>query len=83
MVAGFEGADMPAGDIPGNPGIPDLPPRDVPKTGYPEDAPPTFFGHYARKGGVPTPIRRPDLACLAYGTGKGGFLCAYRGRAGD
>ncbi len=63
--------------FPDNPGVPDLPPRDVPKTGYPEDAPPTFFGHYARKGGVPEPIR-PNLACLDYGTGKGGFLCAYR-----
>lgn len=63
--------------FPDNPGIPALPPVDVPKTGYPEDAPPTFFGHYARKGGVPEPIR-PNLACLDYGTGKGGFLCAYR-----
>jgi hypothetical protein len=63
--------------FPDNQMVPDLPPRDVPKTGYPEDAPPTFFGHYARKGGVPEPIR-PNLACLDYGTGKGGFLCAYR-----
>ena len=63
--------------FPDNPRVPDLPPRDVPKTGYPDDAPPTFFGHYARKGGVPEPIR-PNLACLDYGTGKGGFLCAYR-----
>lgn len=63
--------------FPDNPSVPDLPPRDLPKTGYPEDAPPTFLGHYARKGGVPEPVR-PNLACLDYGTGKGGFLCAYR-----
>jgi len=63
--------------FPDNNRVPDLPPRDVPNAGYPEDAPPTFFGHYARKGGVPEPIR-PNLACLDYGTGKGGFLCAYR-----
>jgi hypothetical protein len=63
--------------FPDNNRVPELPPRDVPRTGYPEEAPPTFFGHYARKGGVPEPIR-PNLACLDYGTGKGGFLCAYR-----
>ena len=63
--------------FPDSPEIPELPPRDVPKTGYAVDAPPSFFGHYARKGGVPEPIR-PNLACLDYGTGKGGFLCAYR-----
>ena len=63
--------------FPDNNRVPELPPRDVPKTGYAKDAPPTFFGHYARKGGVPEPIR-PNLACLDYGTGKGGFLCAYR-----
>ncbi len=57
--------------------MPDLPLQDVPKTGYPEDAPPTFFGHYALKDAVPKPIR-PNLACLDYGVGKGGFLCAYR-----
>ncbi len=63
--------------FPENPEIPELPPRDLPKTGYPEDAPPTFFGHYALKEQIPAPIR-PNLACLDYGTGKGGFLCAYR-----
>ena len=63
--------------FPDDPESPDLPPRDVPKTGYPADAPPTFFGHYARKGGVPAPIRL-NLACLDYGPAKGGFLCAYR-----
>jgi len=63
--------------FPDDPNIPDLPPRDIPETGYPADAPPTFFGHYSRKGGEPAPIR-PDLACLDYGTAKGGFMCAYR-----
>jgi hypothetical protein len=63
--------------FPDDPNIPDLPPQDVPETGYPADAPPTFFGHYSRRGGEPMPIR-PDLACLDYGTAKGGFLCAYR-----
>ena len=63
--------------FPEDPMVPDLPPRDVPRTGYPTDAPPTFFGHYAQKNPVPAPIRA-NLACLDYGTGKGGFLCAYR-----
>ena len=57
--------------------VPDLPPRNIPITGYPADAPPTFFGHYARRGGAPAPIRS-NLACLDYGPGKGGFLFAYR-----
>ncbi|MFZ4778342.1 MAG: metallophosphoesterase [Terrimicrobiaceae bacterium] len=66
----------PAG--PGHPVIPDLPPRNLPATSaYPADAPPTFFGHYALKAPSPAPIL-PNLACLDYGTGKGGFLCAYR-----
>jgi len=42
-----------------------------------EEAPITFFGHYAIKDGRPTAIR-PNLACLDYGIGMGGFLCAYR-----
>ena len=58
--------------------IPDLPPRNLPSTSaYPTDAPPTFFGHYALKDPSPASIL-PNLACLDYGTGKGGFLCAYR-----
>lgn len=66
----------PAG--PGHPVIPDLPPRNLPATSaYPADAPPTFFGHYALKAPSPASIL-PNLACLDYGTGKGGFLCAYR-----
>ena len=63
--------------FPNDPRVPELPPRDVPRTGYPTDAPPTFFGHYAQKDATPAPVRA-NLACLDYGTGKGGFLCAYR-----
>jgi len=63
--------------FPEDPNIPELPPRNVPMTGYPADVPPTFFGHYAQKKPAPAPIRA-NLACLDYGTGKGGFLCAYR-----
>ena len=63
--------------FPDDPTMPDLPPQNAPKTGYPTDAPPTFFGHYSRRGGTPAPIR-PNLACIDYGPGKGGFLCAYR-----
>lgn len=63
--------------FPDDDSIPDLPPGNLPRTGYPEDAPPTFFGHYASKEKVPGPVR-PNLACLDYGVGKGGFLCAYR-----
>lgn len=44
---------------------------------YPETAPPTFFGHYAVMNGNPEPLL-PNLACLDYGMGKGGPLCAYR-----
>ena len=56
--------------------VPDRPLARVPKTGYPEDSPPTFFGHYALQSPTPAPIRS-NLACLDYGAGKGGFLCAY------
>lgn len=63
--------------FPDDPNVPELPPVDPPMTGYPTDAPPTFFGHYAQKNPIPAPIRA-NLACLDYGTGKGGFLCAYR-----
>lgn len=57
--------------------IPQVPAVDLPRTGYPESAPPTFFGHYAVKQGDPAPIRS-NLACLDYGAGKGGKLVAYR-----
>jgi len=65
-------------NFPEDPSVSEKPlPQNLPKTGYPEDAPPTFFGHYGQKSPAPAPIR-PNLACLDYGTGKGGFLCAYR-----
>lgn len=57
--------------------IPDEPPQCVPRTGYSDQAPPTFFGHYALKKARPEVIRG-NLACLDYGMGKGGRLCAYR-----
>jgi len=64
--------------FPDDPVIPHLPLRDVPLAcNYPTKAPVTFFGHYALKGSTPK-LLRPNLACLDYGMGKGGFLCAYR-----
>jgi hypothetical protein len=59
--------------------VPDLPPAKMPEcVPYPEDACPVFFGHYAiRDGREPAP-QAANLACLDYGVGKGGFLCAYR-----
>ena len=57
--------------------VPELLPIDLPATGYPQDSPPTFFGHYGMMDSSPWPISR-NLACLDYGSGKGGFLCAYR-----
>lgn len=56
---------------------PELPAEKLPPTGYPDDSPPTFFGHYALKDPIPHPLAA-NLACLDYGIGKGGFLCAYR-----
>jgi hypothetical protein len=49
----------------------------APEIDYPAEAPITFFGHYAVNAERPTPVT-PRLACLDYGLGKGGFLCAYR-----
>lgn len=63
--------------FPDNEAIPDVLPEEMPQTGYSDDDPITFFGHYALKDTEPAPIRS-NLACLDYGTGKGGFLCAYR-----
>lgn len=44
---------------------------------YPADAPPVFFGHYALRSGRPEPVA-PNVACVDFGMGKGGSLCAYR-----
>lgn len=63
--------------FPEDPEIPDELPRNLPVTNYPEGQQPTFFGHYAIKAATPAPIQA-SLACLDYGMGKGGFLCAYR-----
>ncbi len=63
--------------FPDNPSVPDVPPRFLPPHGYPEDAPATFFGHYALREKKPRPLRA-NVACLDLGMGKGGTLCAYR-----
>lgn len=61
-----------------DPSLPDLPPLwHHPASAYPPEAPLTFFGHYALTHPIPAPLL-PNLACLDYGMGKGGFLCAYR-----
>lgn len=44
--------------------------------GYPESAPPVFFGHYWLTGD-PEPMA-PNVACLDYSVGESGKLCAYR-----
>jgi hypothetical protein len=70
-----------AKDIAYQGGIPEIP--DVAPVSYPqiteigEDAPITFFGHYAIMNEEPKPIL-PNLACLDYGMAKGGLLVAYR-----
>jgi len=65
--------------FPDSPDAPELPLAEAPSscTEYPKDAPVTFFGHYALKDPTPQPIKH-NLACLDYGVGKDGFLCAYR-----
>jgi len=45
-------------------------------TGYPEDAPPVFVGHYWLTG-TPTPLAK-NVACTDYSVAKGGKLVAYR-----
>ena len=45
-------------------------------TGYPEDAPPVFVGHYWLTG-TPKPLA-PNVACTDYCVAKGGKLVAYR-----
>lgn len=46
--------------------------------GYPENAPPVFFGHYWRTGEIEP--ERPNAACLDYSAGRGERLVAYRWR---
>ncbi len=73
----LNGANCREAIFPDDPKIPEIPLGEVPRTGFSPDSPPTFFGHYALKEAAPARIA-PNLACLDYGTGKGGFLCAYR-----
>ena len=63
--------------FPPDPSIPNYPLLDVPYLDYDKDSPITFFGHYAIKSRHPSPIT-PRLACLDYGCGKFGQICAYR-----
>ena len=44
--------------------------------GYPEDAPPDFFGHYAVP--ISEAIAASNAACLDFGIGKNGTIGAYR-----
>ena len=46
--------------------------------GYPEDAPPLFFGHYWLPFEEKAGLIAPNLACLDYSVAKGGALAAYR-----
>ena len=58
--------------------VPDDPMRNgVACTGYPADAPPVIFGHYALKTDL-AELLAPNVACTDFGMGKGGFLCAYQ-----
>jgi hypothetical protein len=63
--------------FPPDPTIPNYPLVNVPYIDYDSDSPITFFGHYAIKSRHPSPIT-PRLACLDYGCGKFGQICAYR-----
>ncbi len=45
-------------------------------TGYPENAPPVFFGHYRLKGEIK--IQAPNVCCVDYGLGECRNLVAYR-----
>ena len=73
----LSGASCREAIFPDSASIPDLPAENLPPTTSYDGAPLTFFGHYALKERAPRPIAS-NLACLDYGTGKGGFLCAYR-----
>ena len=63
--------------FPETPDIPDAQITGAPEIDYPAEAPITFVGHSAVDTKRPAPVS-PRLACLDYGLGKGGFLCAYR-----
>jgi len=57
--------------------VPELPPKSAPALDPYDNQCPVFFGHYALKLPAPMP-QTAKIACLDYGIGKGGFLCAYR-----
>jgi hypothetical protein len=46
--------------------------------GYPEDAPPLFFGHYWLPFEEVPALMAPNLACLDFSVAKDGALTAYR-----
>lgn len=58
--------------------VPDEPMRSgAASPGYPADAPPVIFGHYAIKTDLPE-LLAPNVACIDFAMGKGGILCAYQ-----
>ncbi len=78
--AALPGQNLRSYSLPSWPALPELPlpvhayVRTCP---YPADAPPVFFGHYCLDEAKPAPLAR-NVACLDYGAGRGGSLCAYR-----
>ena len=44
---------------------------------YPADAKPVFIGHYSLTAAAPY-LLADNVACVDWGYGKGGFLCAYQ-----
>ena len=56
---------------------PEVPLEGISYSGYPESAPPVFFGHYWLQDEEPRPIR-DNCFCLDYSVAKQGFLCGYR-----
>ncbi|RYD21668.1 MAG: hypothetical protein EOP88_10570 [Verrucomicrobiaceae bacterium] len=76
-----EGVGYDALIFPANPDLPALPVDAqalalIP--GYPEDAPPVFFGHYLKAADSPLAPERHNVACLDHGGGSHGPLVAYR-----
>lgn len=84
--------EHPHGDVrysgmifPADSSIPDLPvPAEdfalVP--GYPDDAPPVFFGHYLKPADAPMHPERDNVACLDHSGSSHGPLIAYRWKGG-
>ena len=64
-----------------DPAVPDAPVsaqhrEQIP--GYPEEAPPVFFGHYLKSAESPLKPERHNVACLDHAAAKDGPLVAYR-----